>query len=263
LLLLGLLLVTGGLAVWYFLSRPRTNDLEFIGRIEGYETDIGTKVAGRVEQVTVREGAEVRRGQLLVRLDDDELRAQLQGANARIKAAQQDAENARLQIQVLESQIAEAQLRLQQALGDTQGRITQAEAQVAAAEAQLQQAQAQVVEAEAQLQLTRQDRDRYLALAQQGAVGQQRAEQAVTAYETAQATLESRRAAVATAQRQVAAARGGLTQTETTALNPEINSSATQSPQNPTATDASPTGSGPSTGSRGTGNAAAGASPTQ
>jgi HlyD family secretion protein len=219
---LGLLLL-GGAAAWYFLSRPPSNALQFSGRIEGYESDIGTKVSGRIEEVTVREGATVTKGQLLAKLDDDELRAQLKGAEAQLKAAKEQQENARLQVAVLESQLTESQLKLQQSEGDTVGRVSQATAQVAAADAQLQQAQAQVIEAEAELELARSDRDRYAQLSQDGAASQQRSQQASTAYKTAQATLASRKATVAAFQRQVAAAQGQLTQTQSTSLNPDIN----------------------------------------
>jgi HlyD family secretion protein len=180
-------------------------------------------VAGRVEEVTVREGANVRKGQLLVRLDDDELNAQLRGAEARLKAAQQQQENARLQVSVLESQIDEAQLRQEQSTGESSGQVAQATAQVAAAEAQLQQARAQVIEAQAQLELARVDRDRYTQLAQTGTVSQQRADQANTTYRAAQATLASRQATVEALQRQVTATQGQLAQAQSSSLNPEIN----------------------------------------
>jgi HlyD family secretion protein len=222
LLPLGLVAIAAGTA-WYFLSRPADNDLQFSGRIEGYETDVGTKASGRVEEVTVREGAAVKKGQLLVKLDDDQVQAQLQGAEAKLKAAQQQAENAKLQINVLESQVTEMQYRLQQSQGDTSGRVSQAEAQVATAEAQLEQARAQVTEAQSQLDLATADRDRFTQLVQEGAATQQRSDQANAAYLSALATLHSRQSAVAAAQKQVTAAQGGLTQSQSTSFNPEIN----------------------------------------
>ncbi|MBD3880638.1 efflux RND transporter periplasmic adaptor subunit [Phormidium tenue FACHB-886] len=228
LLPLGIVAIGGGVAAWYFLSRPQTGDLEFSGRIEGYETDVGTKASGRIEEVTVREGAEVKQGQLLAKLDDEEVQAQLQGADARLRAARQQAENANLQISVLQSQITEAQVRLQQSQGDAAGRVSQAEAQVATAEAQLAQAQAQVVEAQSQLDLARVDRDRYAQLVQQGAATQQTADQADANYRAAAAILQSRQSAVTAAQKQINAAQGGLTQSRSTSLNPDINTAEIQ-----------------------------------
>lgn len=220
---LSLAVAIGGGIAWFWLSRPTVNELEFSGRIEGYESDVGTKVAGRVEEVTVREGATVESGELLVRLDDDELQAEREGAEARLRVARQQAENARLQGAVLESQITENQYRLQQSQGDTAGQVAQAEAQLATATAQLRQAEAQAIEAQSQLALTRTDRDRYAQLVQDGAVAQQRYDQAQAAFESAQAIVASRQAAVVAAQRQVAAAEGQLTQAQTSTLNPDIN----------------------------------------
>lgn len=212
-----------GVAAWYFLSQPQADGLELSGRIEGYETDIGAKVAGRVVEVTVREGAEVRKGQLLVQLDDDEVLAQVQGAEARIRAAKQQEQNARLQLSVIESQINEAQIRWQQSKGDATGRVSQAEAEVATATAQLKQAEAQAIEAQALLKLAQSNRDRYAQLVQSGAVTQQEFDQQETTLQAAQATLESRQASVTAAQRQVNAAQGNLTQSQSTSLNPDIN----------------------------------------
>jgi HlyD family secretion protein len=223
LLLAGIAIAAVAAPTWYFLSRPQSsNTIELSGRIEGYETDIGAKVPGRIDFVAVREGDRVREGQLIVKLDDSELQAQLQGANARLEAAQEQAEQARLQIGTIEAQIQEAQLNLQQARGETQGRVSQAEAELSAAQAQLTQAQAQLRQSQAQLKLARTDRDRYVQLAQQGAVTQQQADQAQTALDTAQATVEAGQAQVETARRQVNAARGALTQAQTTSLKPDV-----------------------------------------
>ena len=56
----GVVIVIAGLSAWYFLSRPKTNDLQISGRIEGYETDIGAKVSGRIAAITVREGGVIK-----------------------------------------------------------------------------------------------------------------------------------------------------------------------------------------------------------
>ncbi|WP_416665851.1 HlyD family secretion protein [Egbenema bharatensis] len=222
LLIPGIVLIAGGLAIWQLSPRSPATELMLSGRIEGYETEIGTKVAGRIEEVTVREGASVQVGQILARLDDAEIQAQVDGAEARLQAARQQAENARLQLSVVESQIAETQFRLQQSEGDTSGRVAQAEAEVAAAEAQLRQAEAQVTEAEAQLNLAQVERDRFAQLVQDGAIAQQQLDQAEATLQTAQALLTSRIATVEAAQRRVTAATGILTQSQTTRLNPDI-----------------------------------------
>lgn len=203
-----LVLLGGGVAAWYGFSRPSNDALTLSGRIEGYETDIGAKVGGRVNFVAVREGDAVRKGQVIARLDDDEIQAQLRGAEARLVAARQQVQSAQSQVDIIESQIRESQLNVQQSQQAQVGQVFQAEANVATAEAQLKQAQAQ-------LNLARINRDRFALLVKQGAVEQQRYDQALTTYETALATTEAN-------QRQVQAAKGALALARSTQLNPSI-----------------------------------------
>jgi HlyD family secretion protein len=223
LLLMGLLMA-GGVGLWFWQQRQTqpSSVLRLSGRIEGYETDIGAKVPGRIASVAVREGDPVKKGQVLVRLDDDELKAQLQAAIAQVAVSQQQANQARNQINVLESQIEEAQLNFSQSQGDAQGRIAQAQSQVAAAQAQLDQAKSQVQQAEADLELARKERDRFSNLLEVGAVPQQRLDQADSAYQKAVAVLKTQRSGVQTAQKQVQAFQGALVQAQTNRLNPDI-----------------------------------------
>jgi HlyD family secretion protein len=192
------------------------------GRIEGYETDIGAKVAGRIEAVAVREGDQVRKGQVIVQLDDEQIEAQLKGASARLVSTQQQELQARLQINLLETQIQEQALNLEQAQGDAKGRIFQAESSVAASAAQFNQAEAQLQQAKSELKLAQTNRDRFAKLLADGAVTQQQFDQAQTTWETAQSAVRSRQASVDSFRKLVDSAQGQLLQAQTTALNPSI-----------------------------------------
>ncbi len=222
---IALLIIGGGLGLRSWLNARAENDtgaLRLSGRIEGYETNIGAKTAGRVDYIAVREGDQVRKGQVIVRLDDAEIQAQLRGASAQVAAAQQRERQTSLGINVLESQIIEGQLTQQQAQGDAQGQIYEAEATIAQNEAQLAQAEAEVKQAASELKLASVDRDRYRQLVEQGAVNRQEFDQAQSTFETASAILGAREAAVNAARKQVTAAQGALVQAKATALNPSI-----------------------------------------
>jgi hypothetical protein len=69
-------------ALW---PAPPLTELPVSGRLEGYQSDLGAKVGGRVVWVAVREGADVREGQVLVRLDDAQARAQSAAAAAAVQ----------------------------------------------------------------------------------------------------------------------------------------------------------------------------------
>ncbi|MBW4440562.1 MAG: HlyD family efflux transporter periplasmic adaptor subunit [Plectolyngbya sp. WJT66-NPBG17] len=233
----GLIAIAGiGFATWRFLPRPEAMTLPLSGRIEANETDIGAKTAGRISAINFREGDEVQKDQVVAQLTDEEVNEQLQAAAAQVASARQEEQQARLDIAVAESRIQEAQLNLQQSQGDARGRIDQASSTVSAGRAQLAQADANVKEAQAQIKEARsranlaiKDRDRFAQLINQGAINKQQFDQAQTNVETAQAavdtanaTLQARREAVNAASEQLSAAQGGLTQTRTTGLNPDI-----------------------------------------
>ena len=197
-----------GTGLWLVLRRSPPAGIELSGRIEGYETDVGARVGGRVKEVSVREGARVRRGQLLVRIDDEEVRAQLRGAEARVAAARQQALQARFWVDELASRIQEAELNRAQSRQDYQARVDQAAAGVARAEADLDQAAAR-------LRFARVSLERQSLLQREGATALQDLDQARTTFEAA-------RAAVDAARRQVEAAKGGLELARSSSYNPSI-----------------------------------------
>jgi HlyD family secretion protein len=235
-LLVGAVLVAGYLGWRYFAAQSSANLLQISGRIEADETDIGAKTGGRVTAILVREGDPVKAGQVVAKMEDLEVNEQLRGNAAQASAARQEASQAKLDIEVAESRIQESNANLEQSKGDSRGRVDQAAASVSSAKAQLVQAQAQVVQAQAQikqaeaeLKLAKVDRDRFSKLVREGAINRQQFDQAQTKANTAQATLDDavaglnvRLAAVNSAAEQLAALRGGLTQSESTQLNPTI-----------------------------------------
>jgi HlyD family secretion protein len=236
LLLIGAIVAVGYLTWRYFAAQSAANLLQISGRIEADETDIGAKTGGRITKILVREGDPVKAGQTVAEMEDLEVDAQLRGAAAQVSTAKQEAAQAKADIAVAESRIQESAANLEQAKVDSRGRVDQATSTVDAAKAQLNQAkaqvgqaQAQIKQAQAQLELARTDRDRYAQLVKAGAVNRQQFDQARTTANTAQATLDTARAelnvriaAVNNANNQLAALRGGLVQSNSTQLNPNI-----------------------------------------
>lgn len=228
LVLIRLLLISGLVAAGYYgwlaIQPHKTNELRVSGRIEGYETNVGAKIGGRVNFIKYREGAEVKRGELIVKISDDDIQAQLRGAAARHRQAKQQEDQADSQVKVVESQIEEAKLNWDQSHEDMQGKILQARANLAAAQSQLSEAEAQYQQAEADLRLARIRKERYGSLIVKGAVTQDQYDQADTTCATATATVAARRSAVDSSRKQVTAQEGLLTQALTTRLNPPIRS---------------------------------------
>jgi membrane fusion protein (multidrug efflux system) len=164
----------GGTAAWYgwsWLTEGRffqSTDDAYVG---GEVTTLASKVPGFVQTVAIADNQPVKAGDLLIKIDDRDYRAQLDRAEASV-----DAQNAIL------ANFA-AKVRLQHAA------IEQARAEVSAAAAELERA--------------RHDAERYRALSSGQNASVQRYQQADADHKKALAADHKARAALAAAERQL------------------------------------------------------------
>ncbi|HEX6769058.1 MAG TPA: biotin/lipoyl-binding protein, partial [Candidatus Binatia bacterium] len=84
------------------------------GRIEATEYDIATKQAGRIAKVLVAEGDMVKAGQLLVAMDTGELESDLRQAEAALRQAREDKNQALALVTQRESDIRQARAAVNQ-----------------------------------------------------------------------------------------------------------------------------------------------------
>jgi membrane fusion protein, multidrug efflux system len=129
--------------------------------VRGDLTPLSTKVPGLVREVRVTDYQHVRKGDVLVQLDDDDYKAQVSQAAAGVEAAKAALENNRRQRQLQDSKI-------ERALAG----IDQAKAQIGAAQAGKDAVQADVTR-------TRAERNRQEALLRTNSTTQQKVEAAV------------------------------------------------------------------------------------
>jgi multidrug efflux pump subunit AcrA (membrane-fusion protein) len=59
--------------VAYLLTAPRGGDVQLIGVVDGNEVIVSPQITGRIVNLTVDEGSEVKKGQLISELDRKEL----------------------------------------------------------------------------------------------------------------------------------------------------------------------------------------------
>lgn len=161
-----MLTVVVGLAVavgWNLWQSYRGNGLEAWiasgnGRIEATEVDIATRLAGRLDAVLVEEGAMVTAGQVVARMDTDELNAQLREASAGLRKAREGSRYAQAVVRQRESELTYARseydrsARLSREGHVSAEKLDQSRTQLAIAEAALQAANVQVVEADAAIE---------------------------------------------------------------------------------------------------------------
>ncbi len=82
------------------------------GRIEATETDIATKLAGRLETVRADEGDMVQGGQVVARMDTKSLDAQLRSAQAKVRQTQRERDHAIAIVRQRESECSLAEKKL-------------------------------------------------------------------------------------------------------------------------------------------------------
>lgn len=194
-------LVGGGYGIYrLFFYKSKPNTIFLSGRIEGYETDISAKIGGKIAQVSVREGDTIKLNQVLVKIDDADLSAQLKTAQARVSSAQRRLELASQQIPILQAQLEEANLMTEQAAQESEGRVIEAQNSLASIQAKLK-------EAEANLNLALAEQRRSRELFAQGAISEQQKDQDDARAEVANAELKE-------AKQEVESARGLLIQAQ-------------------------------------------------
>lgn len=229
------------------LSRDMRQVLEVTGSLKSDDdVQIGTRIAGKVMLVTAKEGDRVTRGQVLVRLDDRELRAQISRARAILASSRAKLSLARNQstwkdttaktdYQRAQANLSAARNRLQQA--ETNAKITDVDTrkkvetatsgvrvaserlsiakdvtrkqELRQAELGVDQAKAELGQAKVNMENARQVFERRQQLFKQDAIAKEEVDEAERSHKAAQANMQVAEASVAVAQEKVALAKEG------------------------------------------------------
>ncbi len=84
---LAALIAWAGYAYWGNSQARDSNEIEASGTIEATEVTVSSQMAGRIKEVAADEGESVKRGRLLVEIDDGLLRDQVRTAHAGVSIA--------------------------------------------------------------------------------------------------------------------------------------------------------------------------------
>lgn len=186
-----ILLIIGIFFLWQYLQ-PKKLGEHFScgnGRIEATEIDIAAKTAGRIKDIVADEGDFVSKGQILARMDTDQLEAQRREAEAQLQQARYAIETA-------------------------QSQVTQKVSEKAAAIAVLAQRKAELVALRKRL-------DRAEVLSKKGA-------SSIQDLDDSRANFLSGQAAISAAEAQVAAAEAAITTAKSQLLGSHTVTTATQ-----------------------------------
>ena len=130
LVLIGLVGV-GSAAAWRWWKLSQTNALPTgivsgNGRIESVQVDVAAKYGGRIKEILAREGDLVEEGQVLVKMDTDELEAELEKDKAKLAESEEAAAEVKTEITKDESQLklADVEFKRTKSLLERKSRLT-------------------------------------------------------------------------------------------------------------------------------------------
>ena len=144
------------------------------GIIQGIEVNLAPKVAGRISEICCNEGDHVRKGQVAIRLESEELKATVAQATAGVERANAN-------------------------VGVAMSSITYTKANVESAEAEIKTAQADMEKAKVQMEEAERKMSRSLALYKREFISQEELDTAVTAYDASAADCTSWQSKIAAA----------------------------------------------------------------
>jgi HlyD family secretion protein len=173
--------------------------------------NLTSEVAGRIEEIYVKEGQPVTKGQQLVRLDPTQLQSNEAAQAAGLQAALSDTQNARMQIIAAQNGVATAQ----QSLNAAEANLAQARQQVVSSQTGVDRAQVDLNTAQRELKRTTELVESNVASRSEYDAARDRFEQARVALRTAQANLESQKLAIEESKARVNQQRVAVRNAET------------------------------------------------
>jgi membrane fusion protein, multidrug efflux system len=169
-------------------------------------TPLSTKVAGLVASVAVSDYQSVKAGDLLVRLHDDDFRAQVQQAEAGVASGQDALINNQRQKELQDARILQAGENIHAA----EAQIKAAEAGIEAANSAIANARSGIKGTQADVERSKLERRRQEALIATESATQQKLEQVVADQQRYDAVLSSRQADLGSAMAQLASREADL-----------------------------------------------------
>jgi membrane fusion protein (multidrug efflux system) len=201
---LGLVLfISGNWTTWASERAEQTTDDAYV---RADVTPLSTKAAGLVASVEVADYQTVKAGDLLVRLRDEDFRAQVQQAEAAVAAGESALVNNQRQKELQDARVLQAQTGIATAEAD----IAAAEAGIEAANSAIANARSGLAAIQADVQRTSLERRRQEALFATESTTRQQLEQAVANEERLHAQRSSSEAQISAAAAQLASRQADL-----------------------------------------------------
>ena len=198
-----------GYVFWRQLSQVESTD---DAQIDGSIYSISARIPGHVVSVAVEDEQVVKAGDVLAQLDRKDLEVALTKAQADLADAMASLQSSRTDVPIASVTTASALSGARSSQQDATLAVSWSEQQQSVAQARLVAAQANVRVAQANYDKADDDVKRYKLLVDKDEISKQQYDQAVSTAEAARATLDSQRALVVEAERNISAAEKAVEQ---------------------------------------------------
>lgn len=176
-------------------------------QVDSDVVSLGPRVGGQVLTVAVAENQTVKKGDLVLQLDDADYQAKVQQAEAELDSTKAQADAA-------DAQAAVAEAGAKGGLSQAEASLTGTTRSVSNSRAQVEQARATLVSRQADFKLADTNVQRARSLLKDNAIPQQQADQYFAAYDSAQAGVVAAKAAVTAAEEQLLRSQSQVTEAE-------------------------------------------------
>jgi membrane fusion protein (multidrug efflux system) len=194
----------GALVVFLLgLGKESTDDAQ----VDADVVSLAPRVGGQVVAVAVAENQAVKKGDLILQIDDADYQA-------RVLQAQAELDSARAQADAADAQVAVAEAGAKGGLSQAEANLTGTGRSVSNSRAQVEQARATLVSRKADFKLAETNVERARSLLKDNAIPQQQADQYFATYDSAKAGVEAAQAAVTAAEEQLLRSQSQVTEAE-------------------------------------------------
>ena len=195
-------------AVYYSTTYEGSSKKGFIrlhGWVEGTDVSLSAKVKGEMVKLNVDEGSEVKIGDLVARIDSEQIQSRIADADARIAGSETMLTKTNNQVEILQSKLLGAKIALELSGKQSEAKINQAKASLASTKAVLQQAETNFSKAE-------KDYIRFSALIKKKTISQSKMDSIEEAYQVMRAEVERATRGVLLAEAGLSLAKSSLTE---------------------------------------------------
>ena len=187
--------------------------------------NLTSEVQGKIEEITVKEGDKVKKGDVLVRLDPDQLESSTDAQFAAYQSAQDDVRSSQTQVSAAQNNLAQAQ----QSLNQAEVAVDSARQNVITSETEVNRAQVDLTAAQREMKRSERLVESGVVSRQELDTNRDKYETARVALATAKARLEAQKIAVKDAQSRLASQQVSVKDARRAVNTAEINVNSSQS----------------------------------